>query len=328
MMTTPKTACLILAAGKGTRMKSEKAKVLHEIFFAPMIHHVLEAVGSLSIGPLLVVVGHQRENVLARLSGYTFTPVIQEKQQGTGHAVLCAEPYLTVGQSDTLLILCGDIPLIRPETLSAMLSAHRASGAKITVMTTLLENPTGYGRIIRNTAGVFEKIVEEKDASTDERSVCEINAGIYCADIPFLFAALTRVGTANRQGEMYLTDIVSIAREMDQQVNTYTCPDFLEVLGVNSRLELAQAHRELQRRRNEELMQSGVTLLGEESIYIENSVSIGADTSIHPNVRITGKTSIGGSCTILSNSVIHDCAIGDQVTINYFANLNGKNIPR
>lgn len=311
---------LILAAGKGTRMKSGRAKVLHEIFFAPMICHVLDAVDAVAPARTLVVCGHQREEVRAALAGRQVETIIQEEQLGTGHAVLAAEGALA-GGAGTLLILCGDTPLVRPETLLAFVESHRASGARVTVMTTLLDNPAHYGRIITDAAGGVLRIVEEKDASDAERAVREINAGIYCVEIDYLFGALRQIGTDNKQGEMYLTDIVAIARQEGHAVHRWRCADASEILGVNSRVELAQAHRELQRRRNEELMIQGVTIIQPESVQVEKGVAIGRDTILHPGVIVRGNSAIGTACTLEPYALLTNCQIGDGVTIGAFSYL-------
>ncbi len=230
-------------------MRSTKAKVLHEIFFAPMIVHVLRATAALTPAVTLVVVGHQREEVKQALAGWELEFVVQERQRGTAHAVLAAAPRLRE-QRGTVLILCGDTPLIRPETLRAMLVAHRQHGEKLTVMTTCLDKPFGYGRIITDQTGRLERIVEEKDATEEQRRIKEVNAGIYCVEIDFLFPALAQVGSDNRQAEMYLTDIVEIASRAGLTVHCHRCPDPEELLGVNSRVELALAHSRLQMRHN------------------------------------------------------------------------------
>lgn len=317
------TFALVLAAGKGTRMKSEKAKVLHQVFFVPMIFHVLDAIAGLDLGRTMVVVGHQQDTVLETLAGYDVEPVLQEEQLGTGHAARCAGPHLA-GETGTVLILCGDIPLIRTRTIDRMLSKHKQSGTPLTVMTTLLAEPGNYGRIIRSPAGELVAIIEEKDATPEEQQVKEINAGVYCVELPFLFEALARVDTNNKQGEMYLTDIVAIAGRMGNKINTFLCEDALEVLGVNSRLELAGAHRELQRRRNEELMLSGVTLLAPDTAFIQNGVIVGPDTCISANVQITGHTVIGSNCTIGPNTVIHDSRISDSVAIPPLSHIRNQ----
>ena len=310
---------IILAAGKGTRMKSSMAKVLHEVFFKPMLHHVLDSVQAAGIEKTAVVVGHQRERVIHCLSDYPFTPVMQKEQLGTGHAVLCAEE--ACADSGTILILCGDTPLIRPATLQAMINHHQDMNSPLTLMTTLVANPFGYGRIITGDNEQVTGIVEEKDATAEQRQIREVNAGIYLVDRPFLFAALRQVGTDNSQGEVYLTDIVAIANRMGHTVNRFIHPEPVDVLGVNSRVELAQAHAELQRRRNTELMLSGVTMYGPETIYIAQGIPVGQDTVIHPGVQITGKSSVGIGCVIEAGVFLHNCAVDNNATIGAWSSM-------
>jgi bifunctional UDP-N-acetylglucosamine pyrophosphorylase/glucosamine-1-phosphate N-acetyltransferase len=310
---------IILAAGKGTRMKSSRAKVLHEVFFKPMLHHVLDAVQDAGIEKTVVVVGHQAESVVHCLGGYTFTPVRQAEQLGTGHAVLCAEDACAA--CETVLILCGDTPLIRPDTLRAMISHHRDMRSPLTLMTTLVADPYGYGRIITNDNEQVTGIVEEKDATPDQRRIREINAGIYLVDRQYLFGALRQVGTDNSQGEVYLTDIVAIANRQGHTVNRFIHSEPVDVLGVNSRVELAQAHAELQRRRNTELMLAGVTMYGPETIYIAQGIPVGQDTIIHPGVQITGNSSVGIGCLIEAGVFLHDCTIANNAIISAWSSL-------
>ncbi|MDF1615539.1 bifunctional UDP-N-acetylglucosamine diphosphorylase/glucosamine-1-phosphate N-acetyltransferase GlmU [Desulfurivibrio dismutans] len=316
-MTDSKLHVLILAAGKGTRMRSTRAKVLHEIFFAPMIVHVLEAVAALEPASTSVVVGHQRREVMAALAGRDLEFVVQEQQNGTAHAVLAAAPELRE-RAGTLLILCGDTPLVTPQTLQDMLAAHRQRGDKLSVMTTRIADPFGYGRIVCDRAGRLERIVEEKDATAEQRLIKEINAGIYCAEIDFLFPALARVGNDNRQGEMYLTDIVEIAVREGLRAHSYCCADPDELLGVNSRVELARAHAHLQRRRNHELMLAGVTMYQPETIQVAPGVSIGRDSVIHPHVTISGSSRIGVGCTINSFNLLHNCDLPNGAEVAPF----------
>ncbi|MHB8810435.1 MAG: bifunctional UDP-N-acetylglucosamine diphosphorylase/glucosamine-1-phosphate N-acetyltransferase GlmU [Desulfobulbaceae bacterium] len=310
---------VILAAGKGTRMKSSMAKVLHEVFFKPMLHHVLDAVHAAGIEKTAIVVGHQKERVIQCLGGYAFTPVLQEEQLGTGHAVLCTEQVCA--DADTILILCGDTPLIRPATLRAMVSRHQDMNSPLTLMTTLVADPFGYGRIITNDNEQVTGIVEEKDATAAQRQIREVNAGIYLVGREFLFTSLKQVGTDNSQGEVYLTDIVAIANRQGHTVNRFIHPEAVDVLGVNSRVELAQAHAELQRRRNTELMLSGVTMYGPETIYIAQNIPVGQDTVIHPGVQITGNSSIGVGCILETGVFLHDCAVANNAIIGAGSSL-------
>jgi bifunctional UDP-N-acetylglucosamine pyrophosphorylase/glucosamine-1-phosphate N-acetyltransferase len=318
-------SCVVLAAGKGTRMKSTRAKVLHEVFFAPMVHHVLAAVNSLRLDHIIVVIGHQQDRVEKALQNYPVSFVVQEEQLGTGHAVLCARGQLAA-VGGTVLILCGDTPLIRAETLARMLTEHRTRGATLTVMTTRLAEPTNYGRIVCDDQGAVLKIVEEKDATPQQRQIDEINAGIYCAETGFLFEALQQIGSDNSQGEVYLTDIVELASRAGHRVNRFAGVDVEEVLGVNSRVELAAAHKGLQQRFNEELMLSGVTLISPETVAIQKGVTIEPDTSIGPNVIITGQTRIGKECRIEANVIIRDSLLGDQVMVGPFSYLENCRI--
>lgn len=316
---------VVLAAGKGTRMKSEKAKVLHEIFFRPMLHYVMDALSPLELSEAVVVVGHQREEVQAALSAFKPSFVVQEQQLGTGHAVLTAGKILA-GREGVVFILCGDTPLIRPETLSNMLSRHQESGAALTVMTTVVDDPANYGRIISSPDGGILRIIEEQDADPEQKSIREINAGIYCVDLHFLFEALGKIGTDNKQGEMYLTDIVKIANLAGLQVNRFACADSQEILGVNSRVELAEAHALVQKRRNQELMLAGVTMYQPETISIAMSVSLAPDTVIFPNTSIRGRTTVGKCTCIGPFCLISDCLIGDGVTIGAYSHLSGVQI--
>lgn len=311
---------IILAAGKGTRMKSNKAKVLHEVFFRPMIHHVMDAVNETAVNETVVIVGHQHDWVLDSLREYTFTGVVQKEQLGTGHAALCAEE--ACAGTDTVLILCGDTPLIRSETLDAMISQHHSSGSMLTLMTTNLDNPFGYGRILSDNEGKVTAIVEEKDADDSQRQIKEINAGIYLADRSFLFQALKKVGTDNSQGEVYVTDIVAIANRDGHRPAKFRHDNAIDVLGVNSRVELAAAHREIQRRRNTELMLSGVTMYGPESIYIQQGIPVGQDTVIHPGVNMTGKTSVGIGCIIEPGVFLNDCTVNNNAIIGAWSTLH------
>ena len=314
-MSSERTKVVIMAAGKGTRMKSERAKVMHEVFFAPMLHHVLSALEPLALLPETVVVtGHQAEVVEASLAEFPVLYARQAEQLGTAHAVLAAR-YFYEDFDGTVLIMCGDTPLLRSNTLREMLGKHHSSAATLTVMTTSMIYPTNYGRIITGQTGEIIRIVEEKDASAEEKLIGEINAGVYCVDSRFLREGLEMVEDSNRQQEFYLTDLVAIARGRGLQIGGYFCPDSLEVLGVNSRLELAEAHQELQIRRNRQLMLEGVSIIGQESVEIAPGVKIGRDTVIARNVRISGISTVGDSCRIGPQAVLHNCQVGEGACI-------------
>ncbi|MCK5231755.1 MAG: bifunctional N-acetylglucosamine-1-phosphate uridyltransferase/glucosamine-1-phosphate acetyltransferase [Desulfobulbaceae bacterium] len=313
---------LILAAGKGTRMKSDMAKVLHEVYFAPMICHVVDVVQSMSFDDTIVITGHQCEKVEESLEKFGVSFARQEQQLGTAHAVLSAKSLLKKAMG-TVVILCGDTPLIRAETLEQMLEAHFIASSMLTILTTRLYEPTNYGRIISDTNGNVLRIVEQKDATAIQKEIREINAGIYCVNTNFLMDCLAGVGTDNKQGEFYLTDIVEIANESGHAVNKFVCLDPDEVLGVNSRVELAQAHAALQARFNKALMLSGVTLMLPETVSIEKSVLVGRDTIVHANTHITGQSFIGERCLIEPGAVIKNCRLGTGVTVGAFSYLNG-----
>jgi len=311
---------LILAAGLGTRMKSTKAKVLHEVLFKPMILHVLDTITALNLDHTFIIVGHQREKVAELVSGYRASCIIQEEQHGTGHAVLCAEKELHhIG--GTVLILSGDVPLIKADSLRAMLAAHAEKRPALTLMTANLDNPANYGRIVRNSHGCFQEIVEEKDATDQQREIREINAGIYCAEADFLFPALKKVGRANKQGEIYLTDIAKIAIESGLAVEIFSGAGGEELLGINSRSELAAANKYLQHQKNSQLLTDGVSLSDPETIFIQQEVRIGKDTVINANVQISGHSIVGSNSIIGPDVILHDCRIGDNVVIEPFSNL-------
>ncbi|MBE9521215.1 MAG: NTP transferase domain-containing protein [Proteobacteria bacterium] len=248
-MTQTPVSALILAAGLGTRMKSTKAKVLHTVLSEPMILHVMRTVDAVGFDNVLVVVGHQKEKVMEARHDFQVSYVVQEKQLGTGHAVLCAEDQLqAIG--GTVMILSGDVPLVSKDSLQQMLIAHQDKKPALTVMATHLQDPTNYGRILRNEQGQLLAIMEEKDATEDQKKISEINAGIYCAEVPFLFDALSSVGNDNSQGEIYLTDIVRIAVDMGQKVEIFSGASAKEVLGVNSKVELEAANKYLQEKQH------------------------------------------------------------------------------
>ena len=303
---------VILAAGKGTRMKSAKAKVLHELFGRPMIRHVVERVHRAGVGRVVVVTGHQAEAVEAVLAGDGVRFARQEEQLGTGHAVRCAESALPPS-CQRVLILCGDTPLVTPATLAALIAAHGDNA--VTVLTTLLDDPTGYGRVLADAHGRVTAIVEEKDATDEQRAVREVNTGIYCVERRFLFHALGRLRNDNRQKEYYLTDIVGMAVAAGLPVGRMAAPDPREVIGINSRRELAQAEAVLQEERHVALMAAGVTIVAPQCTFIGPDVRIGADTVIEPHVHIRGATEIGAGCVIEPFCLLEDCRVAPGVRV-------------
>ena len=319
-------AAIVLAAGKGTRMKSDLVKVLHHVAGIPMVDWPLAAAREAGVERIVAVVGHQADKVRRHCQGAEDIAFAEQTEQlGTGHAVSCAMAALE-GFSGQVLILCGDTPLIRAETLKTLVSAHRDRQALVTVATTRLANPFGYGRIIKDENGRILRIVEEKDASDLERQVDEINSGIYCVEADFLRKAVNRISNENAQGEYYLTDIVPQAIATGGGCETLMVEDDDEVMGVNDRAQMAVAAALLRRRINAELMLSGVTIVDPLATYIDKGVTIGRDTVIQPNAQITGRTSIGRHCVIESGSVIGDCVIGSGVHIKAGSVMNDSTI--
>ena len=304
-------AAVVLAAGKGTRIKSGLVKVLHPAAGRPMINWVVDAARAAGAAPVVLVVGHQADAVRRAFpDAADIRCAMQEEQLGTGHAVACARDELA-GFSGTVVILCGDTPLLRAETLRGLVAFHRENGAALTVLTSLMDNPHGYGRVIRAADGSVLRIVEQKDATPDEHALCEINSGIYCMEADVLFANIDSLGSDNAQQEFYLTDLVSIAVRQGLACLGLSTDDAGEIMGVNDRAQLADAARMLRRRINLELMLSGVTLIDPDQTYIDQGVTIGADTIIHPNCHIGGGTVIGSGCTVEQGASISGCRIGD-----------------
>ncbi len=324
-MPTLPLSIIILAAGKGTRMKSDKAKVLHEVFGVPMVHHVINATLPLEPAQTVIIVGHQQAAVRAALASFNVDFVLQEEQLGTGHAVLVAENGVAE-DSTTVMILCGDTPLVKTETLHEMYVCHCQNQAALTLMTTVLDDPTNYGRILCDDSDKVLGIVEQKDASGQQLAIQEINAGIYCVEKSFLFGALKKVGTDNSQGEVYLTDIVKLAVDRDLRVEKYIAKTPLDVLGVNSRVELADAQKELQIRQNRRLMLQGVSMHNPETICVSPDSSVAGDTLLEPIVKIANKTRIGHSCTIGQGTILNNCQIGDKVNIGPYSSLSNCTI--
>ncbi|HEX8635363.1 MAG TPA: bifunctional UDP-N-acetylglucosamine diphosphorylase/glucosamine-1-phosphate N-acetyltransferase GlmU [Pyrinomonadaceae bacterium] len=315
---------LILAAGLGTRMHSRTAKVLHQLGGRPLIAHVCHTAAALvkEGRPVHIVVGHQAEEVKAAVveelgaNGAIF--VTQTEQRGTGDAVMVARDALA-GANSTLLVLSGDVPLMHHETLGALVHqhrTHRGRGAACSVLTVKLEDPTGYGRIVRDADGRFERIVEQRDATPEERQIKEINAGIYCFETRVLFDALARVQPANAQGEYYLTDVPGILRADGEDVSIFTHTDAREVSGINTRVELAEFERLLRLRTLRRLMlDSGVTIIDPAHTYISAEAQVGHDTIIYPGVHIEGRTNIGEGCEIRSGTRISNSRVGSGVRI-------------
>ena len=309
---------LVMAAGLGPRMQSNRAKVLHARGGRPLIAHVVRTAAALKPQRIYVVVGHQAEEVekaaIAEV-GELASAVLQAQQRGTGDAVASARAQLEHSDS-LLLVLSGDVPLIKAETLEKLIEHHRASNAACTILSVRLENPTGYGRIIRDTQGAFQRIVEQKDATEEERQVREINSGIYCFETTDLFAALRRVEPKNQQGEYYLTDVAEIILASGRKVEVFINNDAREVSGINTRAELAEFENLVRRNAIRRLMtESGVTFIDPSHAYVSPDAQIGRDSIIYPDVTIEGASVIGEGCVIRSGARISNSQLGDGVLV-------------
>jgi bifunctional UDP-N-acetylglucosamine pyrophosphorylase/glucosamine-1-phosphate N-acetyltransferase len=308
-------ATIILAAGKGTRMKSEVVKVLHPILGLPMLSYPIAlSLNGIRAEKTIVVVGYQADRIKERFKDFEVQFVLQEEQLGTGHAALQAIPFLKTF-TGTALILCGDVPLVNADTLRTFIGAFGESQSTLSVLTTVVENPFGYGRILRSPEGWVEKIVEENDASEKERSVREINTGIYCVKAPFLIEGLGEIGKDNAQGEYYLTDLVEIAKKKSLRCSAHIVSDPVEVMGINTRVDLAMANEVLRLAKLKDLMLSGVTMVDPKTTYVDQTVEVGKDTILHPNCHLQGRTKIGERCIIEPNSKVSDSIVGNEVTI-------------
>ena len=308
------TYAVVLAAGQGTRMKSKLYKVLHPVCGKPMVEHVVDHIQDIGAERIVTIVGHGAEKVQDQL-GSRSEYALQEQQLGTAHAVLQASEVLG-NLSGTTLVICGDTPLIRPETMKALLAHHQETAAKATILTGIPEDPTGYGRIIRNAEGHVERIVEQKDASPEEQQVKEINSGTYCFDNESLFAALKLVKNDNSQGEYYLPDVIEILKNQGDIISAYATDDFEETLGVNDRVALSQAETLMRERIVEKHMRNGVTIINPANTYISADAVIGSDTVLQPGVMIEGVSEIGEDCLIGPNSHITNSKIGHRTTVH------------
>lgn len=308
---------IILAAGEGTRMKSKHPKVLHRISGKPLLSYVIDQAQDAGISKNVVIVGHGKEAVMESITGeniiYEEQPVHQGAPYGTGYAVMQGMGH--VGDEDTVVVLCGDTPLITANTLKELMESHNSQGNHATVLTTLLEDPTGYGRIIRKDQGSLEAIVEHKDASEDQLEIGEINSGIYCFSGRELKLGLEGIDNDNSQNEYYLTDVVAVLVEGGYRVGAFMIQDASQIHGINSRVQLAQADDIIRERINTGHMENGVTLVNPKDTYIESTVRIGRDTVIYPGAVLEGETVIGEDCIIRGATRIVDSIIGDGVAI-------------
>ena len=309
------TYAIILAAGQGTRMKSNLYKVLHPVCGKPMVQHVFDQVKILHANPIVTIVGHGADHV-KRTLGERSLFALQEEQLGTAHAVLQAKKQL--GNLDGVtFVICGDTPLITSDTMKKLREEHINQNAKATILTAIADNPAGYGRIIRNHEGLVEKIVEHKDASSQEKEIKEINTGTYCFDNRLLFAYLSKVKNDNAQGEYYLPDVIELMKNDGLNVAAYICDDFNETLGVNDRVALAQAQQIMQKRILAFHMYNGVTIENPMQTIIEADVTIGQDTVIKAGSMLRGNTVIGHQCVVGPNTEIQNCTVGNRSTIRH-----------
>lgn len=307
-----KTA-VVLAAGAGTRMKSDKPKVLHEICGKPMVTHVTSQAAEAGAENIIVVVGHGGDRVREAIDDGKLKFALQSEQLGTGHAVMQAVG--SVPDEGGVFVLCGDTPLITSETLRSFAEFHEGSSHAVTVLTALFDDPTGYGRIIRAEDGSLLRIVEQKDASEAERAVKEVNAGMYCFDAAFLKENITKLSADNAQQEYYITDLIGMAVESGAGAGAFTVADADEIMGVNNRVQLAAAAGVMRRRIARKHMLGGVTVIDPDSVYIEADVVIGNDTEIWPGVQLKGSTVIGSGCVIGSETIIENSEIGSGTDI-------------
>ena len=337
-MTPPSLQAVILAAGKGTRMKSARAKVLHPVLGVPLLEHVLRTVEGTGAAPIAVVVGHQAEAVEATFAGRGLTFVRQDPPRGTGHAVQVAREVFAAHPERTLLVVNGDVPLLRPDTLRRLIATHRDQGAAATLLSVVLDDPGAYGRVVRDAAGGVRAIVEAKDATDEIRAIREINAGLYVFEVPALLGVLGKLQPQNAQGEFYLTDLISLLRAAGQAVTAVAAAEPAEGLGVNSIAELAAATRTLRARRTEALMAAGVGIEDPDSTHVGLDVVVEADCVLRPYTFLEGRTvvrsgasvgpfvrlvdtEVGPGAQILDHCLLRECAVGAGAAVGPFAHI-------
>ena len=311
---------LVLAAGKGTRMKSEKSKLVHKIYGKELVKRVVEAAKKSGVEDIITVVGYKKEQVQLVL-GDTVKYAYQEEMLGTGHAVMQAEEYLK-DKKGKVVVLNGDVPILRPETIKKFIQKSINHKEAATVLTAIYNNPTGYGRIVRDIGGGITGIVEEKDATDEQKKIQEINAGIYCFDIQALLKALKRIDSNNAQQEYYLTDVIKIMNEDGLKTGAFIVKDNTEILGVNDKVQLELLTKILKLRINQYHMRNGVTIEDINNTYIYDDVEIGTDTVIHPNTTIKNDVVIGKDCELGPNAYIREgCRLADKVKVGSFVEL-------
>jgi bifunctional UDP-N-acetylglucosamine pyrophosphorylase/glucosamine-1-phosphate N-acetyltransferase len=318
-------AAVVLAAGKGKRMMSEQAKVLHRLCGKPMLFYVLNLLTELKPSRTVVVVGTQKDMVINEFRDWGVVFVEQGELLGTGDAVLQAEPALKDSDSD-VLVLAGDTPLLSPDTIVCMLRAHCEHHADVTLLSAHVEDPFGYGRIVRRDGGV-SKIVEEKDATAEEKGIREINAGVYLFNKEMLFRNLRRLRPDNKQHEYYLTDVVRMTQKEKGKVQALLSGNALETIGINDRATLARVEGIMRERLLKQHTGRGVTFTDPGSVAIDYGIVIGRDTVVHPFVSLTGRSAIGKGCTLHAQSAIHDARLGNNVTVGEYCSIVGAQVP-
>ena len=311
---------IVMAAGKGTRMKSKNSKLVQKIYGKEIVKRAVEKAQKAGVRDIVAVVGYKKEEVM-KVLGDNIKYAYQDEMLGTGHAVMQAKEYLK-GKKGKVLVLNGDVPLIRPETLNKLIEKSIENKEYATLLTAIYDDPTGYGRIVRDEGGNIEGIVEEKDTTPEQKKIKEINAGIYCFDIEALLKALEKVTPNNKQGEYYITDVIQIMNDSGLKTGAVLVEDNTEILGINDRIQLGILTKVLQMRINTELMKNGVTIEDTNTTYIYDDVEIGMDTVIHPNTTIKSGVTIGEDCEIGPNSYIREgCKLANHVKIGSFVEI-------
>jgi bifunctional UDP-N-acetylglucosamine pyrophosphorylase / glucosamine-1-phosphate N-acetyltransferase len=322
--TGPPLAAVLLAAGEGSRMRSARPKPLHRLCGRPMLLYVMDALAATSVTRIAVVVGHKGEWVTKKIQEHAHTVAVdfveQREQLGTGDATLVGLVGIPEDEDEgDVLVLPGDTPLLRPETVAALVAHHRTSGAAATLLTARVDDPTGYGRVVRGDDGSVLRVVEHGDASRDELAIDEVNTSIYCFRRGLLTPALRRVRPDNAQGEYYLTDVVEVLRGTGHRVEAVVAVDPVETAGVNDRVQLSVAEAELRRRTNETLLQSGVTMVDPSAVYIDTTVDVASDVTLFPGVILQGSTRIGRGTELGPNTRLVDCEVGQDCVVEQTA---------
>lgn len=326
-MPTSDFVVVILAAGKGTRLKSSLAKVLHRAGGRSLVEHVVRACRPLKAREIIAVVGHQADQVTAVAAPLGVKTVLQQPQRGTGHAMLVARRSIPP-RAKFAILLPGDAPLIRSETLAALARAHRETGAAATILSAEIENPAGYGRIVRSDTGSVDAIVEDSALTGGQRAIREINSSIYCFSLDKLWPCLASLRPQNVHKELYLTDAIAVLRQKGENVQAVLAADPDEVLGCNTRADLAAVDSVFRRRKRNAAMDAGVSIEMPETVLIDPEVAIGADTRIEPGVQLLGKTRIGASCTIRTGSILADAVLEDNVLVKPYSIVTASHLSR